>query len=128
MWGLRGVSLSRSSARAMFPTHVGIARIRLFASAIFRDVPYACGDCAQAMLDAFQAMLCSLRMWGLREDSMTPEATYAMFPTHVGIARMMPRINTQMIYVPYACGDCAGWALPASACAPMFPTHVGIAR
>ena len=47
MWGLRGfVAPLRAHAR-MFPTHVGIARTPFRGPHAYRDVPYACGDCAE---------------------------------------------------------------------------------
>ena len=51
----------------MFPTHVGIARRTIGDFRGGRDVPYACGDCAEAQAAKERASQCSLRMWGLRD-------------------------------------------------------------
>ena len=66
MWGLRESPVLVRQHPLMFPTHVGIARVRSADCCGARYVPYACGDCADA--DAFGALVaeCSLRMWGLR--------------------------------------------------------------
>ena len=46
MWGLRAGRRQDQSGHGMFPTHVGIARVRILRCALCADVPYACGDCA----------------------------------------------------------------------------------
>ena len=48
MWGLRGPDAVVAPGRTMFPTHVGIARVKAPTLTIRRYVPYACGDCARA--------------------------------------------------------------------------------
>ena len=107
MWGLRGRAVYQRVAAPMFPTHVGIARVRQFHNGFDHDVPYACGDCANAGKGCKSTFECSLRMWGLR-DGLTVEARLTdMFPTHVGIARRPDGRGPPDGYVPYACGDCA---------------------
>ena len=148
MWGLRGLKTRGGSAWAMFPTHVGIARTLAVAARVGADVPYACGDCATHSRPASHAGRCSLRMWGLRGGLAADGGGSQMFPTHVGIARNRRHAAGLARYVPYACGDCAGWEPTRdgiSECslrmwglrgglgdgdmiAAMFPTHVGIAR
>ena len=132
----------------MFPTHVGIARRTPGLRAMPVDVPYACGDCAVDWPRMEAALRCSLRMWGLRVLWANFSLRREMFPTHVGIARNRRHAAGLARYVPYACGDCAGWEPTRdgiSECslrmwglrgglgdgdmiAAMFPTHVGIAR
>ena len=107
MWGLRVHEGAQPEPRAMFPTHVGIARHSRSVWRRLADVPYACGDCARDVLGRPQRSACSLRMWGLRGYTQGALVTWVMFPTHVGIAR--PRVRTFSSHrnVPYACGDCA---------------------
>ena len=66
MWGLRGRRLAIRSLNPMFPTHVGIARVRRLGETGSGDVPYACGDCAAPSWNRGSTGECSLRMWGLR--------------------------------------------------------------
>ena len=87
-------------------------------------------------------------MWGLRASPALQGADAWMFPTHVGIAREKESEGGRKSDVPYACGDCAWFAIRGDgppACSlrmwglrvqrvplggrdVMFPTHVGIAR
>ena len=118
MWGLRVRGRGAPDIRAMFPTHVGIARMRCVCPTMPWDVPYACGDCADVGDKVFEGAGCSLRMWGLRGRGRCGQAVGRMFPTHVGIARKMRQLYRQDGNVPYACGDCAavndmGWRLKA---------------
>ena len=143
-----GTCETMHAAIGMFPTHVGIARNGQHRAVPCRDVPYACGDCAAASTPSGRPGRCSLRMWGLRDDLRSRLRPVHMFPTHVGIARIMMRVVWCGMDVPYACGDCAGRSLPGlgttvcslrmwglrgtdgigAAIGHMFPTHVGIAR
>ena len=128
MWGLRGRRRHHPAVATMFPTHVGIARRSDGRMDLAIDVPYACGDCAEAVNNLYKGSY--------------------MFPTHVGIARPSTGPAGGTGNVPYACGDCATpsctkriaqvcslrmWGLRVPAASPdaeltMFPTHVGIAR
>ena len=148
MWGLRGVYPRVCTLRYMFPTHVGIARRLSDAAQISPHVPYACGDCAGAVNALGLRRVCSLRMWGLRVGPVRALGEAVMFPTHVGIARIVCTLLDLLANVPYACGDCADkrsrsltvppcslrmWGLRVLLSATvdavaMFPTHVGIAR
>ena len=148
MWGLRVVLPKKPPADAMFPTHVGIARVSAAAPSRPGDVPYACGDCASEPTVFRVVSRCSLRMWGLRGLDIGSTGYVGMFPTHVGIARHTPWPPPKVWHVPYACGDCAIEALVQAKCLTcslrmwglrgrvvklessniMFPTHVGIAR
>ena len=148
MWGLRAETGSLLVPFLMFPTHVGIARTLRVRGRSRRDVPYACGDCADDLAIEACRLSCSLRMWGLRGMPWYGPVRSCMFPTHVGIARMVSCRSPTPINVPYACGDCADgivslsdayqcslrmWGLRGYAhyllhCTIMFPTHVGIAR
>ena len=148
MWGLRGTSASACTCSPMFPTHVGIARRLDLPARAGGNVPYACGDCADAHEQEVAALLCSLRMWGLRGRSARLVRAPGMFPTHVGIARLYSTALCYNADVPYACGDCAYastsrasdvscslrmWGLRVRVHVQgvrrvMFPTHVGIAR
>ena len=132
----------------MFPTHVGIARLRARPYRIWTHVPYACGDCATPISNCGRRTQCSLRMWGLRGLEGQGRGRRQMFPTHVGIARDACRAAHRAYHVPYACGDCAPagrpgpgprrcslrmWGLRGTEGTDrvnenMFPTHVGIAR
>ncbi len=87
MWGLRAVDELMFRFYAMFPTHVGIALHHHARRRIGADVPYACGDCATLRAVPLGTSSCSLRMWGLRAFSYPLKSRFAMFPTHVGIAR-----------------------------------------
>ena len=107
MWGLRDGVSNCGLGRAMFPTHVGIARPDIRRDPPARDVPYACGDCAQAQAANCRAPPCSLRMWGLRVYCLSLRPQERMFPTHVGIARAQSLQGLWVGDVPYACGDCA---------------------
>ena len=75
----------------MFPTHVGIARPPANVAA--------------------STLRCSLRMWGLRDGQPALQVGVDMFPTHVGIARPQAHDAGPRGHVPYACGDCARWAV-----------------
>ena len=88
MWGLRIPGLGGQVMDRMFPTHVGIARPCVLTLTGNANVPYACGDCAAGMQYGWQMEECSLRMWGLRGCTCTQQPANAMFPTHVGIARL----------------------------------------
>ena len=107
MWGLRESQQSIAPEQEMFPTHVGIARRCVMEWKDKRNVPYACGDCADAVKGAFTIGGCSLRMWGLREEVKRQRCRRCMFPTHVGIARNLHSPRQDRGNVPYACGDCA---------------------
>ena len=89
MWGLRGRLRRGERQRYMFPTHVGIARDTRKTYNVGSNVPYACGDCAPRTRRQFVLGACSLRMWGLRVPIFRHAQTTEMFPTHVGIARMV---------------------------------------
>ena len=148
MWGLRDGMPTMPTRNGMFPTHVGIARIRNAARIAKHNVPYACGDCAEPASGIEGGAGCSLRMWGLRGASGSSWACPRMFPTHVGIARIVNASDETPRDVPYACGDCAPllaphqyvfgcslrmWGLRVGQAQGvphpgMFPTHVGIAR
>ena len=108
MWGLRARGRHVLRTVAMFPTHVGIARLFTARATACTNVPYACGDCASPRAPSSSGRPCSLRMWGLRGPRHRASAGGAMFPTHVGIARHPVRDGAGAPYVPYACGDCAG--------------------
>ena len=87
MWGLRVTTLRARVTDNMFPTHVGIARPARTRPNPSRDVPHACGDCAERQGAPVGAGVCSPRMWGLREIQRGGNRFAVMFPTHVGIAR-----------------------------------------
>ena len=132
----------------MFPTHVGIALGHGAGPAQGLNVPYACGDCATQHASGTWRISCSLRMWGLRGGPPDGRDRAGMFPTHVGIARLINAKLSWCCNVPYACGNCTTfgpyrygigicslrmWGLrgfPARYALGdgMFPTHVGIAR
>ena len=107
MWGLRESVFSFDDGSVMFPTHVGIARERVAVPFGAADVPYECGDCAYPIIAFIGHLVCSLRMWGLRVHRRPRRPHVAMFPTHVGIARIYPIGFRLSVDVPYACGDCA---------------------
>ena len=107
MWGLRGQIRCGPRHPAMFPTHVGIARMGSSRAFAWLYVPYACGDCALIDGPGAGLSVCSLRMWGLRVLIPAGARLVIMFPTHVGIARRRAGPPRSDAYVPYACGDCA---------------------
>ena len=107
MWGLREKERAMARRVKMFPTHVGIARQPFRRGRRRQNVPYACGDCADAWLRRCAQYRCSLRMWGLRVFMDDHPYGGPMFPTHVGIARRWSGRSPCTRHVPYACGDCA---------------------
>ena len=126
MWGLRGLAISASVRAAMFPTHVGIARIGSRRDAPRGHVPHACGDCADTLDWGSIAVECSPRMWGLRGLFRTVPASGRMFPTHVGIARIHKMVDGYAGHVPHACGDCAQPLLLAISYAGCSPRMWGL--
>ena len=147
-WGWTVVQNTSTTGGYVFPTHVGMDRIRKFQSLGCPCVPHARGDGPNVITPPMMLPACSPRTWGwtVRLPGACPSCR--VFPTHVGMDRRRPSSICLSPRVPHARGDgpdgsqgvvelggCSprtwGWTAILTrflAVAWVFPTHVGMDR
>ena len=147
-WGWTAHHLGGVLGRVVFPTRVGMDRHRLPQHAGSSRVPHASGDGPPYALGLPQTAACSPREWGWTGVARRVCALHPVFPTRVGMDRVLAFSMATRICVPHASGDgparrsspstrgtCSprewGWTFVCRDLAGLgrvFPTRVGMDR
>src|SRR5437870_3616652 len=87
MWGWTAARAGQGEVVPVFPTHVGMDRVRFWWTPPAASVPHACGDGPTPLGLAPEIAQCSPRMWGWTDHVPTCRLWRRVFPTHVGMDR-----------------------------------------
>jgi len=89
MWGCSWELVQHYSNRIVFPTHVGVFRLSAAPFDIFPCFPHACGGVpVTASCNAWRSWF-SPRMWGCSGTWPPDPGALVVFPTHVGVFRIV---------------------------------------
>ena len=104
MWGCFLLKLLKESLLDVFPTHVGVFLLVVFAEQILHGLPHACGGVSALMSCLRLPSWSSPRMWGCFSEKVLAFRLGIVFPTHVGVflEGVMPDFQYQRL--PHACG------------------------
>ena len=147
-WGWTVNGTNESSGTSVFPTHVGMDRLGGRFDYADMGVPHARGDGPDSRGGHRIARWCSPRTWGWTVLRLCYRLPGGVFPTHVGMDRLIGILAQISRCVPHARGDgprgrpmdsdqrgCSprtwGWTAGEAAAimaSPVFPTHVGMDR
>ncbi len=105
MWGCSEVMVMDASFDGIFPTHVGMFRIRPAVSFAKGYFPHACGDVPGTKMNNTPSLKFSPRMWGCSATPPCGIHRKAIFPTHVGMFRLSRLWWKRWRNFPLACGD-----------------------
>ncbi len=89
-WGWTAVSEQRVVYAAVFPTRVGVDRMRYSISSWRTRVPHARGGGPTTSWAGTCRSSCSPRAWGWTGQCAHPAADFRVFPTRVGVDRLRP--------------------------------------
>ena len=151
-WGWTPSLMEIPTASALFPTHVGVDPSCAPLAPPGRSLPHARGGGPKSYLNSFINSNSSPRTWGWTLKESLLVCVIWLFPTHVGVDRLLRQDWGLLRSLPHARGggpssnsaaaasstasNCSsprtwGWTLGNATVAPvgvLFPTHVGVDR
>ena len=104
MWGCTFFAAVQTHTAHVFPTHVGVYRLRIWSSIGWTSFPHACGGVPTNISTISLLLQFSPRMWGCTCYIGYPECFDRVFPTHVGVYLVAERLKTRTVSFPHACG------------------------
>ena len=108
---------------SVFPTHVGMfPNLRLHVQRA-ESLPHACGDVPEKTITEITLRLSSPRMWGCSYHPLKVRLKNFVFPTHVGMFRILVLLMSSCLRLPHACGD-----VPVPVTCPMMMSSVSSPR
>ena len=105
LWGCSASPDGPRPRGRLFPTPVGMFRLSSSSSWSSRTFPHACGDVPRIGTDGHGVIPFSPRLWGCSGRSRQCAASFALFPTPVGMFREVSEISISTSTFPHACGD-----------------------
>ncbi len=147
-WGWTEAGIHCGGLRGVFPTHVGMDRVRPNPLSRTPRIPHARGDGPIRVRSCFTLTSYSPRTWGWTAARIADRKRSYVFPTHVGMDRRMWKSPRARWGIPHARGDGPpaqswrssafsysprtwGWTVSYAVlvgCHCVFPTHVGMDR
>ena len=104
-WGWTALPAHSHDAGRVFPTRVGMDRVRGRATAAARGVPHTRGDGPVGGSELWQVVLCSPHAWGWTAWLVSQGSSGWVFPTRVGMDRDGRMAQTKVHRVPHTRGD-----------------------
>ncbi len=147
-WGCSAKDAENGVWPVLFPTHVGMFRMRKSKQSNLNPFPHTRGDVPDDDYEHVIVELFSPHTWGCSGWQHSEKQQTGLFPTHVGMfrrARWKPRSRStfphtrgdvpdgrapweaQVIFSPHTWG-CSGVGLLQFDLQYLFPTHVGMFR
>ena len=147
-WGCSGAGNPAAHHRPLFPTRVGMFRLRGNGSSIRSPFPHPRGDVPPWRKSTTRNSAFSPPAWGCSDTCHLPKSTSSLFPTRVGMFRTCSGSRRCFRTFPHPRGDVPGiggialalgafsppaWGCsvpkhPASCERELFPTRVGMFR
>ena len=148
MWGCSVALGPLLRHGGVFPTHVGMFRPPRPILRRPPRFPHACGDVPPEVAHLARSRGFSPRMWGCSASKRNENGAHRVFPTHVGMFRLMALSRLPSVRFPHACGDvpffnehgvphpgfsprmwgCSVGSVQLAQDGVVFPTHVGMFR
>jgi len=104
-WGWTVFNWAKENNIRIFPTHVGMDRASTISSEEPRDFPHARGDGPPCSFHLLSSAKFSPRTWGWTVFFLVLWLSYNIFPTHVGMDRILPSVVAVIQHFPHARGD-----------------------
>ena len=147
-WGCSGISRTQFLSWCVFPTHVGVFRMPHGSGSSSASLPHPRGGVPPPYTSPQPSITSSPPTWGCSVSLANSRPTQGVFPTHVGVFRVMRRTSGTTSCLPHPRGGvptsrtpfevaegsspptwgCSGGAAYWGDALGVFPTHVGVFR